>query len=102
MTRRRLPNRRSSVTCEFYFEGFIYRATASWFPDGRIAELFLDVGKAGSAVQAQAETSAMLVSMLLQNGIHSDDIRSLIKTGPIAYALAEFAGIPSDGRFVNG
>jgi hypothetical protein len=93
MTRRRLPNRRASMTVEFWFEGFTYRATASRFPDGRIAELFLDVGKAWSAVQAQAETAAMLVSMLLQNGIHCDDIRSLIKGGPIGYALAEFAGI---------
>ena len=93
MTRQRLPNRRASVTVEFWLAGQIYKATASRFPDGRIAELFLDVGKAGSAVQEQAETAAMLVSMLLQNGIHCDDIRSLIKTGPIAYALAEFAGM---------
>ncbi len=93
MTRRRLPNRRASMTVEFWLDGQTYRATASRFPDGRLAELFLDVGKAGSAVQAQAETAAMLVSMLLQNNIHCDDIRSLIKTGPIAYALAEFAGM---------
>ena len=91
--RQRLPNRRTSTTVEFWFEGFTYRATASRFADGRIAELFLDVGRAGTTVQEHAETSAMLVSMLLQNGVHSDDIRSLIKVGPVAYALAEFAGI---------
>jgi hypothetical protein len=93
MTRQRLPNRRNSMTVEFWLDGQIYKATASRFHDGRIAELFLDVGKAGSAIQEQAETAAILVSALLQNGIHCDDIRSLIRAGPIAYALAEFAGI---------
>jgi hypothetical protein len=92
MTRHRLPSRRASLTTCFEDQGFVYRATASRFQDGRIAELFLDTGKEGSAVQMHAENAAILVSMLLQNGVHSDDIRSLV-TGPIARALTEFAAI---------
>ena len=87
--RQRLPNRRSSVTRSFEFDGQIYRATASRFPDGRLAEIFLDCGKAGSAVQMHAENAAILVSMLLQNGVPYDDIRSNV-TGPIAEALNQF------------
>lgn len=85
----RLANRRASITREFWFDGFTYRATASRFPDGRIAELFLDTGKAGSAVQTQAENAAILVSMLLQHGVTCEEIRSKV-TGPIAAALHEF------------
>jgi hypothetical protein len=93
MTRQRLPNRRPSLTVAFWHEGFRFRATASRFPDnGRLAELFLDVGKDGTALKEYADNAAMLVSMLLQNGVHADDIRSLV-TGPIQRALTEFAGI---------
>ena len=52
----------------------------------------MDVGKDGTAVKQYADNAAMLVSMLLQNGIDADDIRSLV-TGPIQRALTEFAGI---------
>jgi hypothetical protein len=89
MTRQRLPNRRTSVTREFWCDGFLYRATASRFADGRLAELFLDCGKAGSAVQTQAENAAVLVSLLLQHGVNLDEIRPRV-TGPIAMALHEF------------
>jgi hypothetical protein len=92
MSRQRLPNRRPSLTVAFWHEGFRFRATASRFPDGRLAELFLDVGKDGSALKEYADNAARLVSMLLQNGVDADDIRSLV-TGPIQRALTEFAGI---------
>jgi hypothetical protein len=49
----------------------------------------LDTGKAGSAVQTQAENAAVLVSLLLQHGVTLDEIRSKV-TGPIAMALHEF------------
>jgi hypothetical protein len=87
--RNRLQNRRASITRTFWCEGFEYRATASRFPDGRLAELFLDTGKAGSAVQTQAENVGVLVSLLLQHGVPLDEIRPRV-TGPIAIALHEF------------
>jgi len=87
--RQRLPNRRASVTRTFWCDGHEYRATGSRFPDGRLAELFLDTGKAGSAVQTQAENAAVLVSLLLQHGVTVDEIRPRV-TGPIAMALHEF------------
>lgn len=89
MSRQRLPNRRRSITRTFWCDGFEYRATASRYADGRLAELFLDTGKAGSAVQTQAENAAVLVSLLLQHGVTLDEIRSKV-TGPIAMALHEF------------
>jgi hypothetical protein len=54
--RNRLPNRRASLTFDFEFENQRYRATASRFNDGRIGEIFLDAGKAGSALQHHASS----------------------------------------------
>ena len=92
MTRERLPDRRSSVAFAFEHEGHRYRATASRFNDGRLAEIFLNVGQIDSALQKNAETSAMLVSLLLQHGVCADEILHSV-SGPIATAL-ELAGAP--------
>jgi hypothetical protein len=56
--RERLPDRRYCESFVFQHEGHNYRATASRFDDGRLAELFLDVpGKYGTALQANASTA---------------------------------------------
>lgn len=86
MTRRRLSNRRSSVVVAFEYEGHRYRASASRFPDGRMAEVFLDVGKAGSSVQRHADDAAVLLSLLLQHGVPVEQIRHSV-SGPIATAI---------------
>jgi ribonucleoside-diphosphate reductase alpha chain len=90
MTRERLPNRRGSLAFTFEHEGHRYRATASRYDDGRLGELFLDAGKDGTTLQSNAETAAILVSLLLQHGVAPDTIRHSIN-GPIAIAL-ELAG----------
>jgi ribonucleoside-diphosphate reductase alpha chain len=90
--RKRLPSRRCSVSCSFEFEGHRYSATASWFADGRLAELFLDVpGKFGTPMQANADNAAILASLLLQHGVKPEVIRHSV-TGAIAMARAEFGG----------
>jgi hypothetical protein len=86
MTRERLPNRRPSVAFAFEHEGHRYRATAGRYSDGRLAELFLDTGKDGTPLQSNAETAAILVSLLLQHGVAPSKIRHSIG-GPIAIAL---------------
>ncbi|KRR09650.1 hypothetical protein CQ12_13895 [Bradyrhizobium jicamae] len=84
--RRYQLNRRASVAFNFDCEGHRYRATASHYPDGRLAEIFLDTGKINTPLQQHAETSAILVSLLLQHGVEVDAIRHSI-SGPIAVAL---------------
>ena len=89
--RKRLPDRRHNVAFSFEFEGFTYRASAGHFADGALAEIFLDVpGKLGTPLQSNANTAAMLASLLLQHGVTPEDISHSI-SGPIAVALAEFA-----------
>jgi hypothetical protein len=89
--RKRLPDRRNNVSFSFEFEGFTYRASASHFDDGTLAEIFLDVpGKLGTPLQSNADTAAVLSSLLLQHGVAPEVISHSI-TGPISIALAEFS-----------
>jgi hypothetical protein len=43
--RERLPDRRASIAYVFNFENQSYRASAGYFFDGRLAEIFLMLGK---------------------------------------------------------
>jgi hypothetical protein len=89
--RQRLPNRRGNVSFGLEYEGFSYRATAGRFVDGTLAEIFLDVaGKLETPLQSNANTAAVLASLLLQHGVAPEAISHSI-SGPIAVALAEFA-----------
>jgi hypothetical protein len=84
--RKRLPNRRGSLIVTFEHEGRCYRVSGSRFSDGRLAEIFLDTGKAGSAVQTHADNEAILASLLLQHGVSVSAIRHSID-GPLTRAL---------------
>lgn len=87
MTRERLPNRRRSFSFNFEHECHRYRCTGSRFVDGRLSEIFLDVpAKMGTPIHANASTTAILVSLLLQHGVDAETIRHSIE-GPIAVAL---------------
>ena len=90
--RQRLPSRRANSSFSFECEGHPYRATAGWFADGRLAEIFLHApGKMGTPLQSNADTAAILTSLLLQHGVDPKVIRHSI-TGPIAIALQTFMG----------
>jgi hypothetical protein len=92
MTRRQhLPNRRRSIAFIFEFERHRYRATAGHFDDGRLAEIFLDTDKAG-ALQSNANTAAILTSLLLQHGVSPDAIRHSA-SGPVAIAIDHFTKV---------
>jgi hypothetical protein len=87
--RKTLRTRRFNRALMIECEGYSYRATAGWFDDGQLAEIFLDTGKFGTALQANADTAAILTSLLLQHGVSPDVILHSI-SGPIAIALQKF------------
>jgi hypothetical protein len=87
MNRERLPNRRGAHSFNFVHDGRTYHATATRYPDGRVAEIFLDVGKAGSAVQQHAEATAVLASLALQHGVEVRTLVHAVAGGPLAVAL---------------
>jgi hypothetical protein len=90
LNRELLPTRRANRSLSIEYEGHSYRATAGFFDDGRIAEIFLHApGKMGTPLQANADTAAILASLLLQHGVEPEAILHSI-TGPIAVALQKF------------
>jgi hypothetical protein len=91
--RERLPNRRGNISFNFLHDGRVYHATATRYQDDRLAEIFLDVGKAGSTVQQHAEATAVLASLALQNGVAVETIIHAVSGGPLANAL-ELASAP--------
>jgi hypothetical protein len=93
MNRERLPNRRGNISFNFSHDGRTYHATATRYADGRLAEVFLDVGKAGSTVQQHAEATAVLASLALQHGVAHQTIIHAVRGGPLAAAL-ELAVLP--------
>jgi hypothetical protein len=86
MIRELLNSRRGSTSFTFVHDGRTYHATATRYPDGRLAEIFLDVGKAGSAVQQHAEATAVLASIALQHGVAPSTIVHAVN-GPLAVAI---------------
>ena len=96
-TREQLPNRRQHEIIEFELDGVAYRASAGRFADSRVAELFLDVGKVGSAVSTAARDGAIAVSIALQHGAPVGTLRHAMSklddgsaAGPIGRALDFF------------
>jgi hypothetical protein len=88
-SRRRLPDRRANETYTFEYDGHLYRASAGRFPNGELAEIFLDVAKAGTPLQLNAECVAILTSLALQHGVPPETIRHAVN-GPVAVALDHF------------
>ena len=93
--RQRLPNRRGSIVFNFVHEGIAYVATISRFEDGRLAEIFLDAGKPGDALDIMAKDMATLASIALQHGVPVADIRAALSQerdgtmrGPFGVLLA--------------
>lgn len=97
-SRQRLPNRRASETFPIEAAGLHYTATASWFEDGRLAEIFLSNHKAGSGADVNARDAAVVCSLALQYGAPLETIRRALMrdsagrpNGPLACALDRIA-----------
>jgi hypothetical protein len=77
--RHRLPNRRPCVTFSFDAGQHRYTASVGYFTDGpfagKLAEIFLSNGRAGSDVDAAARDSAILCSLALQHGADLETLR---------------------------
>jgi len=91
--RRSLPSRRRSVSFNFWHDGLAYHCTASRFPNGRLAEIFLSCAKAGSTAQQHAETAAIMASLLLQLRVLSGTVAAAVPGTAVAKAI-ELAEAP--------
>jgi hypothetical protein len=73
--RQRLPNRRFLETISFEFRGLPYTVGVGRFPDGSLAELFIDCFRGSSPLAADA---AVALSIGLQFGVPPDAIRDAV------------------------
>jgi hypothetical protein len=92
--RHRLPNRRASETFEIEAQGLRFTCSVSRFPNGSLAEIFLQNHKAGSMAGINAQDAAVVCSLALQHGVPLDVIRHALMrdgsgraSGPLATAL---------------
>lgn len=76
--RRRLPDRRGSMTFALQAGGLNYVATVSRFNDGTLGEIFLTNHKAGSAADTAARDAAIVCSIALQSGADLNVIRKAL------------------------
>jgi hypothetical protein len=93
-SRERLADRRNHWLYRFqsgdqHFTGGIGR-----FSDGRIAEIFINGSKVGSAAESNAQDAAIVASLALQHGCPLDTIRHALArsggaSGPLATLLNE-------------
>jgi ribonucleoside-diphosphate reductase alpha chain len=66
--RERLLNRRLHEVVQFEHGGFTYVAGIGRFDDGKLAEVFLNADKVGTAIETQARDAAVTASLFFQNG----------------------------------
>jgi hypothetical protein len=80
--RERLPNRRAHTLLNIEASGFRYVAGVGHYDDGRLAEIFLNAEKGGTAIGDAARDSAVVASLALQHGVDPDRLRhALMRNG---------------------
>jgi hypothetical protein len=96
--RERLPDRRFAETRDIQVGGLKGRATIGRFSDGRLAEVFVDLSKVGSAADAAARDCAIAVSLALQWGADAQVLRRAMcrdalgkAVGPVGILLDQLA-----------
>jgi ribonucleoside-diphosphate reductase alpha chain len=74
----RLPARRASTTFEVEALGLRFTVSASRYPDGQPAEIFVTNHRAGSAAGIMASDAAIAASLALQFGCPVDVLRKAL------------------------
>ena len=77
-SRQRLSNRRRSEIRDFSHAGHQFTVGASWFADGRLAEVFISSERPGSPIEAIARDAAVVVSLALQHGVDLASLRAAL------------------------
>jgi ribonucleoside-diphosphate reductase alpha chain len=90
VNRERLPDRRNAEVFDFIHRNRRWTATIGRFPDGRVAELFLDAAKV-DPLSELAQDVAIVASIALQSGCPLETLRHALSgrgEGPLSAALA--------------
>jgi len=77
MSRRRLPNRRPSVTAELTHDRCVYAVSVGFDPaDGWLGEVFTHGAKVGSNMDGILDDACIGLSLLLQHGVEPTALAS--------------------------
>jgi ribonucleoside-diphosphate reductase alpha chain len=86
--RTHLPSRRHHWLYRFECDGQVYTGGIGRFEDGRIAEVFINGAKVGTAAETNAQDAAIVASLALQHGCPVETIRhALARSGGSAGPL---------------
>jgi hypothetical protein len=96
-SRRRLPDRRAHEVVIFEHGGQRYIGGVGKFPEGGIAELFINAAKTGSDLEVTAQETALVVSLALQHGCPLETVqhaltRDGVAGGPLGALLLALEG----------
>ena len=72
--RTQLPNRRPSLTVETHWQGHEFTVTIGFDLEGVPREIFADMSKIGSAMQAVLSDACVIISIALQHGIEPAEL----------------------------
>lgn len=72
--RARLHGRRPAETFDLEFAGLRYIATAAFYPDGSLGEIFIRNHKTGNVSDTAVHDPGILLSLLLQHGCAAETI----------------------------
>lgn len=95
MKRNRLKDRRPHWLCRFECDGQSFTGGIGRFDDGRIAEIFINGSKVGTAAETNAQDAAIVASLALQHGCPIETIRHALAArsggsgGPLATLLSK-------------
>jgi hypothetical protein len=92
--REKLRDRRPHWLYRFECDGQIYTGGIGRFDDGRIAEIFINGAKVGTAAETSAQDGAIIASLALQHGCPIETIRHALarsggSAGPLVTLLDE-------------
>jgi hypothetical protein len=88
-----LPQRRPCRTFDLVFRNHRITLATGHFPDGRIGEVFLNIGKSGNDLDAIARDSAILLSLAIQHGVTLETVAHAISKDARGNALSILGAI---------
>lgn len=71
-----LPNVRGGMAVEFEHFGMMFTGRGNFYPDGRLAEVFISCGKTGTHMQIAMQDSAVAASLALQHGCPAEILKT--------------------------
>ena len=100
MTRQRLPNRRFNETFEFQHAGVNFTASYGRDDGGKIKELFLSGGKAGSVIEAMMSDASTSISIALESGVKPHEMAHSMVRNPAGQPASPI-GVGLDDRVMG-